>query len=371
MTSSPGGHGVYRGSVGGGQASAPTPPYNGTRPTYSTNWRGVVRGTTVANSVEARRVSDTPPLLLSVAGVQTGEEVLVDGATAAARRRSCTNHGHHNNYAGNDSSPTCKNPQDHVQMPQFKRQLDKANASVKALTAAGRRQQQEHDAQKAMWAVQLDEWEARLRAELGHCGDREKLLSQYASELAKRHSSAMQKMKQLQQSAMEAHRTERVRWETELTSLRRECEAAKAAADARTTNDSVVAPHQSEMERLKAELEGLRRISAERQLELETSLVNTQSALNRTTTELQEYQQVQQQCNYLVQQCHLFIRQVCQPGFSVVKGPSLEPVEKNRPEPTGFVLVPLTVLLHGYALLPEDDRQEVIDHYDKEAKALH
>lgn len=352
-------HGFHHGGCAGGLTS------HNERPAYATKRRGLARGTTVAN-IEARRCSDTP-LVLGVEGVQTGEEVPVDGSSSSssgadARRRSVTR----------SSGTVCQNPQDHAQVPQLKRQLEKANASVKALTAGSRRQKQEHDAQRAMWEVQLTECEIRVRAVLAHNREREELLCQHVSEAVRRSTGETQLERNAQQSAAEAHHAEKVKWEAELAALRQELEVAKASAAAQAANDSAAAAaaRKDEVERLRAELEVLRSSTAEKQLELETSLADAQSTLNRTAEELRECRQVQKQCNYLVQQCRLFIRQVCQPGFSVVKGPSLEPVEKNRPEPTGFVLVPLTVLLHGYTLLPECDRQEVIDHYDKEAKAL-
>ncbi|KPI87739.1 hypothetical protein ABL78_3148 [Leptomonas seymouri] len=331
------------------------------RPPYVSKRRGLARGTTVVNAVELRHCSDAP-LSLGVEGVQTGEEVLVE--STAARRRSSSN-------TGGSPLTGCHNPQDHVQVPQLKRQLEKANASVKSLTAANRRQKLECDALKAEWAVQLAECEARLRVALTHRREREGLLSQHISQTVKLYNAEVQRASRLHQSAVDAHAADKEKWEAELASLRRKMEEAKATAITQAANSSAAAALQAQVEQLKAELEALRKISAEKQYELETALSDTQSSLNKTTIELHECRQAQLECNYIVQQCRLFIRQVCQPGFSVVKGPSLEPVEKDRPEPTGFVLVPLLVLLHGYTLLPEGDRQEVIDHYDKVAKALH
>ncbi|KPA80145.1 hypothetical protein ABB37_05134 [Leptomonas pyrrhocoris] len=335
--------------------------YDALRPLNGAKRQGLVRGTTVVNNVELRHYS-AAPLSLGVEGVQTGEEVLVDSTEVR-----------HRSFANNDSgsSTACQNPHDHVQVPQLKRQLDKANASMKSLTAANRRQKLEYDAQKAGWELQLAEYESRLRAALSHNREREGLLSQHASSAVKRCSAEVQKATQLHSSTVAAHAADKDKWEDELASLRRELEAAKIAIATQAAAESADAAHQREVEQLKAELEALRQSSASKQRELETTLTDAQSSLNKTKTELEECRKVQQQCNYLVQQCRLFIRQVCQPGFSVVKGPSLEPVEKNRPEPTGFVLVPLVVLLHGYSLLPEGDQQEVIDHYDNAAKALH
>ncbi|RNF02040.1 hypothetical protein TraAM80_06669 [Trypanosoma rangeli] len=97
--------------------------------------------------------------------------------------------------------------------------------------------------------------------------------------------------------------------------------------------------------------------------ELELDLMRTQAQLQRVNKDLAEAQNTMTESDTLLQQVRLFVQMICQPDFYVVKDRSLEPVDKNRPGPTGFVLVPLTVLLQGYTLLSPSCRQNVVDSY--------
>ena len=68
----------------------------------------------------------------------------------------------------------------------------------------------------------------------------------------------------------------------------------------------------------------------------------------------EEFEAMQQQ----VKKYNMFIQKICQPQFSVVKDPSLTPVNPNGFDVVeGHVLVPLQLLLEGYGFLPEDLRQ--------------
>ncbi|KAH9582198.1 hypothetical protein LSM04_007403 [Trypanosoma melophagium] len=96
---------------------------------------------------------------------------------------------------------------------------------------------------------------------------------------------------------------------------------------------------------------------------LESELMRTQARLQKVKNELTDAQRTTEASEALIQQVRLFVQMVCQPNFYVVKDRSLEPVDKNRADPTGFVLVPLTVLLQGYTLLSPNDRQNLIDSY--------
>ncbi|EKF32420.1 hypothetical protein MOQ_003719 [Trypanosoma cruzi marinkellei] len=97
--------------------------------------------------------------------------------------------------------------------------------------------------------------------------------------------------------------------------------------------------------------------------QLELDLMRTQAQLQGVNRELTEVQNSITASDALMQQVRLFMHMVCQPDFYVVKDRSLQPVDKNRPEPTGFVLVPLAVLLQGYTLLLPGDRQDLIESY--------
>ncbi|EKG03968.1 hypothetical protein TCSYLVIO_004971 [Trypanosoma cruzi] len=97
--------------------------------------------------------------------------------------------------------------------------------------------------------------------------------------------------------------------------------------------------------------------------QLELDLMRTQAQLQGVNRELAEAQNSITASDTLMQQVRLFMQMVCQPDFYVVKDRSLQPVDKNRPEPTGFVLVPLSILLQGYTLLLPGDRQDLIESY--------
>ncbi|RNF08872.1 uncharacterized protein Tco025E_07073 [Trypanosoma conorhini] len=97
--------------------------------------------------------------------------------------------------------------------------------------------------------------------------------------------------------------------------------------------------------------------------QLELDLMRTQAQLQGVNRELAEAKNTMTTSDTQLQQVQLFIQMVCQPDFYVVKDRSLEPVDKNRRDPTGFVLVPLAVLLQGYTLLAPSCRQDLIESY--------
>ncbi|ESL09467.1 hypothetical protein TRSC58_02810 [Trypanosoma rangeli SC58] len=116
-------------------------------------------------------------------------------------------------------------------------------------------------------------------------------------------------------------------------------------------------------ERLQGEKEGHETNFAKLRQKLELDLMRTQAQLQGVNKDLAEARSTMKESDALLQQVRLFIQMICQPDFYVVRDRSLEPVDKNRPGPTGFVLVPLTVLLQGYTLLSPSCRQNVIDSY--------
>ncbi|KAK7199918.1 hypothetical protein NESM_000039800 [Novymonas esmeraldas] len=345
--------GAYDGADGR-LAAAASPPFVPGRLTHGTDRRGLIRGTTVAAPGDAQRESASG-LSLEVEGVQTGEGVLVDATPA--RRRSTT-------------GATPNSSHDAAQQTQLRRQLEKAVADLKAATTASRRQKQEHQQQRAEWLLLLREAEARLRVVETNQVARERLFCRELGDAIKKLLDAAASQAEMARVAALAHANERNSWEAERSALVGELQAAQAALAAQTPSASPVEVETGALEQLRAELAALQQSTAERQRSLEVRLAEVQTTLQTAEAELRRYRQERDQSGFLVAQCRLFIQQVCQPGFSVVKGPSLEPVEKDRPEPTGYVLVPLAVLLHGYALLPEGDRQAVIDHYDAKGKSL-
>lgn len=334
-----------------------SPVYGAARPAYATDRRGIVRGITMQAIGDAARDVSGPSL--GIEGVQTGEEVTVE-ATVVRRRSNVTG-----SSAGGGGGA-----HEAVQLQQLRRQLEKGSADVKAMAAANRRQKQEQQQHKAAFAIQLGESEARLRHVQAHLLSRERLLSECLTGVVAKLHREIDAQVAVALATARAHSSERATWAEERAALLKELEAARAAAANQPVVDAAGAANDEEVDQLRAQLETLRRLTAEQLRSLEERLTGTQTELQAASAELARYRQERDRQNFLVAQCRLFIQHVCQPGFSVVKGPSLEPVEKERPEPTGFVLVPLTVLLHGYALLPEGDRQAVIDHYDGKAKAL-
>ncbi|GET93271.1 hypothetical protein, conserved [Leishmania tarentolae] len=335
---------------------APPPPLSSGpfRRAYATDRQGLVRGRTVSTVGETANDSGSP-LSLEIEGVQTGEEVAVEVTTARVR---------------NSTSSFSHDSHDAAQLQKLRRQLVKVTADLKASINTNRRQKQEHRQQLAEWLVLSNESDARLRNVQSNQASREQLLCSELSAAIK-HLLAKLKAQALKgREADGAHAAEKAEWEAKHTALLRKLEDERAALATQLTSTNLADTKSEEADKLRAELEDLRRSAADQQRSLEEKLMQTQSTLQAKQSELNRYLQERDQNNYLVAQCRLFIQQVCQPGFSVVKGPSLEPVEKQRPEPTGFVLVPLSVLLYGYALLPEGDRQALIDHYDDKVKSL-
>lgn len=70
-----------------------------------------------------------------------------------------------------------------------------------------------------------------------------------------------------------------------------------------------------------------------------------------------------------VTDCNEYVVKVCQPQFSVVKDESLAPLNSSKPNPgEGFVLVPLSLLLEGYGLLPPDVKRRIATTYEQQAQ---
>jgi hypothetical protein len=62
-----------------------------------------------------------------------------------------------------------------------------------------------------------------------------------------------------------------------------------------------------------------------------------------------------------------FVLEICQPQFAVVKDESLAPMDSGARKGAGaegYVLVPLHLLLQGYALLPTDKKKAIADKYE-------
>lgn len=153
----------------------------------------------------------------------------------------------------------------------------------------------------------------------------------------------------------------------ECSAAERESELAKAAARLRAEilmlEDQLLAARRegdrraedhADAERRWAELltagraEGDAHISTIRELEAEV-----EGQRHRAAAQADHCRRLQDQLT----ECHRYLQRICQPQFAVVNGKSLTPVDVNGFETVeGHVLVPLPILLEGFALLPESMR---------------
>lgn len=67
-----------------------------------------------------------------------------------------------------------------------------------------------------------------------------------------------------------------------------------------------------------------------------------------------------------IEQVDGFVLEICQPQFAVVKDDTMAPMDPDarNSEKEGFVLVPLHLLLQGYALLPGAKKQSIASRYE-------
>lgn len=285
-----------------------------------------------------------------IEGVKTGEEVVVSETERRQPRKV---------------GPTDSNRDE--------RRIRSLQAEVRALNEKLKRSQAARLRQKELLGLMLAEGEARRELELTFCFDSHSAPSwRLANSIARSahkalttSRSAFDKQVQVLQgritefrSALEAEQRRND------VAAREELEAKRRAEEARAKQVK------GEVDQLKAELGEQQTRAAREKVLLESSLADTQNQLRQSEEANRKLLEKTTEDMLLVAQCRLFVKSVCQPGFNVVKGVGLEPVDKDRMEPTGFVLVPLVVLLHGYTLLPPEDRKSVIDHYESKAAAM-
>lgn len=292
---------------------------------------------------------------MNVAGVRTGEEVLVADPGAGAKRGS---------DAGTDDAV------------ELKRRLAAARAEAKAANERLAKRKAEQGRAAALYALQLEEAEQRLAAERAAWAG-------HALPLLALAGRALRQTDRRRERELEGERDALL---ATVAELRAALEAQRAAHEERVRAaeeqrrgelESAQTQSGDEVRRLQEMIEALRQeMAAERaravieRQELEARIAGIGEDLSRAQQAVKERDGVIARGEFLVAQCRLFIKNICQPDFAVVKDESLLPVDRDRPEPTGFVLVPLKVLLHGYTILPESERTDVITTYDNKMKQL-
>lgn len=301
------------------------------------------RGSTGARLQTLRTTPPHSQQSFAIAGVRTGEEVVVE---ASERRRPP------DTTAAVDEN--------------IRRKLLQSKSENRVLHDKLQKRKTEMVRQRALLYLVLEELEARRNADGIFGREREASLMAFVHESLKSVAQASQTA----EAALKRQMAELAAQVTSLQALATEKAKEAAMAEGLSFNAERIALQQ-EIESLKQRLEDQTLRAAHDRQALQKEIMTTQTSLQTMTTDFAKAVQQLAEDAYLVGQCRLFTQQVCQPGFSVVKDASLEPVDRNRPEPTGFVLVPLRVLLHGYSLLPESDRREVIEGYDMKWAALH
>ncbi|EAN78062.1 uncharacterized protein TEOVI_000880700 [Trypanosoma equiperdum] len=247
-----------------------------------------------------------------------------------------------------------------------------------------RLQQLNTDLQQALQKLrQRDREETKLRRRLS-------VVQLKLEEAAERHSATIEHVLGLMDvygSRMEEQRMELQRLRAKVNNCDKTSEGLRnegvisAPVGVRGLKASAVqAENESLKNRVKSltdEREELRKMTQRLQDEKEENLQTFSNIRNKLTADIMDKQEQIHQANkklkelsdeaaardILVQQVRLFVQMVCQPDFHVVKDTSLQPVDRSRTEPTGFVLVPLTLMLQGYSLLSNEDRDDLVELY--------
>lgn len=282
---------------------------------------------------------------LSIEGNRTGEEVVIE--QQAPRKPS-------------EAPP--------ADLSALRRQLAQAKTEVRTLAGKLQKKKAELEMNRNLMQHFLDELSERRKNELEYLHDREdKVFTHLIAPLQGNDSSTALREFEAQVKSLEKQlQDQKDAFEEERKAL------AKQLADAQNIprNDGELEKLKARVAELEALLESERsRFSREKQI-LEAEKSGVELVLSQTAQQLHDLEVVRAEEEFLVAQSRQFVKNVCQPGFNVVKDASLEPVEKNRSSPTGYVLVPLIILLHGYTLLPNTEREEVITSYERRAAAL-
>lgn len=329
--------------------SPPTPLIGRSNAQFPSRFRGPPKPAekriiTFGAPVVSRPAPESRPSL-AIEGSRTGEEIVVQ---LPAQRKP--------------AEPPSED------LTALRKQLTQAKAENRNLSGKLSKRKCELEHCRQLMNIQLDELQERRRKEIEFWCERDDILLQRLVQPL-RSADNTKKIRELQTviAGLEKELKEvKTAFETEKTTLLRQLEVEKQTPK----NDDEIARLKARIAELESTLTSERsRFTMEKQI-LEAEKAGVELVLSQTATKLRDLEKLRAEEEFLVAQSRLFVKNVCQPGFNVVKDTSLEPVEKNRSSPTGYVLVPLIILLHGYTLLPNDQRQAVIEGYERRAAAL-
>ncbi|CCW66964.1 unnamed protein product [Phytomonas sp. Hart1] len=285
---------------------------------------------------------------LSIEGVRTGEKSVIEISESHKKKDSITQ-----NFSSSN------------QEEEQRRRFCKIRGECRNLTDQLQKKKMKIQRMCAIFALCIEASERRSQIEWDYWVERDKYSH---SILEKVHQTS-----HLTSLQLKANYTSHVNeLQKEVQRLRRELESFKSIRDELKMQEVQIRADKSaeneilkqEIEQMKCKMEEQRARFAHEKEQLGVEIVESQDAQRRLAEQLRDVKNELAEESFMIQQCRIFLKQICQPSFHVVKGVSLEPVEPNRPEPTGFVMIPLVILLHGYSLLPVKEREDVIRQYE-------
>jgi chromosome segregation ATPase len=154
----------------------------------------------------------------------------------------------------------------------------------------------------------------------------------------------------------------RLSMQSQIDSLRSEGKQLRDAGDAAERKFSAASREAAaKSERMREEMDSMR-----------ADQVRVKDERDRLENEVKSRDEMLNDWKTRIEQCRKYIVKICQPSFTVVKDESLTPMGQDDKDGGGFVLVPLSLMLEGYTLLPPDMKKKIADDYEsaKAKKAL-
>lgn len=220
-------------------------------------------------------------------------------------------------------------------------------------------QKQQHDAAAKALLLQVDS----LTGQVGRLNGELKQRTAEDNEASRRRESELAASTTLWAS-------ERQMMQAELEKLRKQLQEEKDK-NGRLTG---------ELRGAKTELETARGDWARLEQQLRTELAAAQREIRELRATVEQQRDNVEAWEKRVNSCNSFILRICQPKFSVVKDDEkLTPMSQQEAAAaagsggaSGFVLVPLTLMLDAYELLPRDAKQTIATKYeeDKRSRAM-